>query len=204
MLIGRLYDIQGSSSIFPFQSGTLRPWNHNPTYRIEPTPIPSDIVSIMSGSRAALPGATDNLAELENLNEQTLLEELKIRFNRDCIYTYVGEILVTVNPFKWIPGIYEPDKMRMYSSVGDKNQLAPHIFAVSDIAFQQMRVGGKDQVFGYDQLFKFLGSDHVCPKLYRMHPVFLSLASSVPFPLSASIVLVIQHPTAMSSALWAC
>lgn len=53
-------------------------------------------------STAKLPGQTDNLAELENLNEETLLEELKIRFKRDTIYTYVGEILVTVNPFKWI------------------------------------------------------------------------------------------------------
>lgn len=58
-------------------------------------------------SRALLPGQTDNLAELENLNEETLLEELKIRFKRDQIYTYVGEILVTVNPFKWV-GVKNP------------------------------------------------------------------------------------------------
>jgi len=97
------------------------------------------------GSRAALPGATDNLAELENLDEKTLLDELKIRFKRDCIYTYVGEILVTVNPFKWIPGLYDPDKMRAYSQIGDKNRLTPHVYAVSDIAFNTMRTGSKDQ-----------------------------------------------------------
>ena len=28
------------------------------------------------------------------------------------MYTYVGEILVAVNPFKTIKGIYDPDKMR--------------------------------------------------------------------------------------------
>ncbi len=50
------------------------------------------------------PPLTLSSAELENLNEQTLLEELKVRFSRDVIYTYVGEILVTVNPFKWIDG----------------------------------------------------------------------------------------------------
>lgn len=43
-------------------------------------------------------------AEMENLTEVTLLGELKARFMRDTIYTYVGEILVTVNPFKWIKG----------------------------------------------------------------------------------------------------
>ena len=43
---------------------------------------------------------------MENLTEQTLLGELKIRFMRNVIYTYVGEILVTVNPFKWIDGSF--------------------------------------------------------------------------------------------------
>lgn len=99
----------------------------------------------MSSGRAEAPGQTNNLAELENLNEATLLKELQIRFGRDVIYTYVGEILVTVNPFKWIDGLYDPEKMRMYSQVGDKNRMAPHVFAVSDIAFNTMRSGSKDQ-----------------------------------------------------------
>jgi hypothetical protein len=32
---------------------------------------------------------TDNLAQMENLDEATLLNELRIRFNRDTIYTCV-------------------------------------------------------------------------------------------------------------------
>lgn len=32
------------------------------------------------------PGDTDNLAEMENLDEPTLLNELKVRYNRDTIY----------------------------------------------------------------------------------------------------------------------
>jgi hypothetical protein len=38
---------------------------------------------------AAAPGMTDNLAQMENLDEATLLNELRIRFNRDTIYTCV-------------------------------------------------------------------------------------------------------------------
>ena len=41
---------------------------------------------------------THNLADLEHLNEETLLARLSERHRRDHIYTYVGEILVTVNP----------------------------------------------------------------------------------------------------------
>jgi hypothetical protein len=41
-------------------------------------------------------------AEMEDLDQPALLEELQARFNRDVIYTYVGEILVSINPFKMI------------------------------------------------------------------------------------------------------
>eukprot|EP00039_Didymoeca_costata_P028435 m.21052 g.21052 ORF g.21052 m.21052 type:complete len:934 (+) comp7017_c0_seq1:165-2966(+) len=97
-------------------------------------------------ARAFAPGKTDNLAELENLNEATLLQELKIRFQRKEIYTYVGEILVTVNPFEWIPGIYTAEKMSEYRSIGNKNALSPHVFATADIAFTTMVSSGQNQV----------------------------------------------------------
>lgn len=49
-----------------------------------------------------------NLSELENLCEDTLLAAMKDRFKRDEIYTYVGEILVTVNPYRWLPAVSWP------------------------------------------------------------------------------------------------
>jgi len=91
-------------------------------------------------------GVIDNLAELEDLDEATLLKELQVRFSKDQIYTYVGEILVTVNPFKWIDGAYDPDKMRQYTSVGDKKRLPPHIYATADLAFNAMVSAKKNQV----------------------------------------------------------
>jgi myosin heavy subunit len=32
------------------------------------------------------PGETDNLCDMENLDEATLLNELRVRYKRDCIY----------------------------------------------------------------------------------------------------------------------
>ncbi|EGD78899.1 MYO1B protein [Salpingoeca rosetta] len=90
-------------------------------------------------------GVTDNLASLENLDEATLLKELQTRFDNDVIYTYVGEILVSVNPFKQIDGLYSDEQARKYAVVGDKGAVKPHLFAIADIAFQNMVQGGKDQ-----------------------------------------------------------
>lgn len=43
-----------------------------------------------------------DLCQLPDLNEQTLLDNLRARFNAGHIYTYVGSILIAVNPFKVI------------------------------------------------------------------------------------------------------
>ena len=85
-------------------------------------------------------------AELENLNEETLLEELRIRYNRDEMYTYVGEILVAINPYKDIPNIYSREKSKLYAKGVDKKTVPPHIFATADNAYEAIKSHKKDQV----------------------------------------------------------
>eukprot|EP00056_Hartaetosiga_gracilis_P013687 m.229278 g.229278 ORF g.229278 m.229278 type:complete len:511 (+) comp13882_c0_seq4:119-1651(+) len=83
-------------------------------------------------------GETENLTTLENLNEDTLLKELQARYNHNVIYTYVGEILVAVNPFQMIDGLYSPKMSLQYNNIGDRSSKTPHVFAVADVAFQDM------------------------------------------------------------------
>ena len=77
-----------------------------------------------------------DLCNLPDLNERTLLENIKSRYSNSNIYTYVGSILIAVNPFKFFP-IYNPKYVKMYQNkrLGD---LPPHIFAVADAAFHTM------------------------------------------------------------------
>lgn len=48
---------------------------------------------------------TDDLATLETLTEDAIVEQLQKRYNQNQIYTYIGDILVAVNPFADI-GVY--------------------------------------------------------------------------------------------------
>lgn len=48
---------------------------------------------------------TDDLASLEVLTEDAIVEQLQKRYTENQIYTYIGDILVAVNPFTDI-GIY--------------------------------------------------------------------------------------------------
>ncbi|KAK3911746.1 Unconventional myosin-IXa [Frankliniella fusca] len=78
-----------------------------------------------------------DLCQLPDLNEQTLLDNLRARFSAGHIYTYVGSILIAVNPFKFHP-IYNPKYVKLYQNRRLGSDLPPHIFAVADAAYHCM------------------------------------------------------------------
>ncbi|KAF0028450.1 hypothetical protein F2P81_019537 [Scophthalmus maximus] len=85
----------------------------------------------------------EDLATLEVLDENTVTEQLQLRYGQDEIYTYVGDILMAVNPFHKME-IYTPQHTKMY--IGAKRTAnPPHIFAVADIAYQSMVSYNADQ-----------------------------------------------------------
>jgi len=49
----------------------------------------------------------DDLMRVNNLSEAPLLDALARRHAADAIYTAVGPVLLSVNPYKAIPGLYE-------------------------------------------------------------------------------------------------
>nr|XP_009687452.1 PREDICTED: unconventional myosin-VI [Struthio camelus australis] len=73
------------------------------------------------------------------LNEATLLHNIKVRYSKDRIYTYVANILIAVNPYFDIPKFYSSETIKKYQgrSLGT---LPPHVFAVADKAFRDMKV----------------------------------------------------------------
>ncbi|XP_049872025.1 unconventional myosin-IXAa-like [Pectinophora gossypiella] len=78
-----------------------------------------------------------DLCQLPELNEQTLLDNLRARFGAGYIYTYVGSILIALNPFKFYP-IYNPKYVKLYQNKRIGSSLPPHIFAVADAAYHCM------------------------------------------------------------------
>ncbi|XP_076683864.1 unconventional myosin-Va-like isoform X2 [Andrena cerasifolii] len=85
----------------------------------------------------------NNLTSLSFLHEPAVLYNLQIRFQRHCIYTYCGIVLVTINPYNQLP-IYGNDTIWAYrgQAMGD---LEPHIFAVAEEAYTKLEREGHDQ-----------------------------------------------------------
>ncbi|KAK0424459.1 hypothetical protein QR680_008675 [Steinernema hermaphroditum] len=79
----------------------------------------------------------DNCA-LMYLNEGTLLNNCRVRYARRQIYTYVANILISINPYESIQELYSQQTIKKYQgkSLGT---LPPHIFAIADKAYRDMR-----------------------------------------------------------------
>ena len=85
----------------------------------------------------------DNLINLNDLSENAILHNLRIRFKENTIYTYVSSILISVNPFKLLP-LYTPEMMDFYREGGVRGK-PPHVFAVAAETFGAMVGEHKDQ-----------------------------------------------------------
>ncbi|KAJ5555676.1 hypothetical protein N7461_004146 [Penicillium sp. DV-2018c] len=81
-------------------------------------------------------GVSD-LTLLSKISNEAINENLKLRFQHDEIYTYIGHVLVSVNPFRDL-GIYTDAVLNSYRG---KNRLEvpPHVFGVAESAYYNMK-----------------------------------------------------------------
>jgi myosin heavy subunit len=56
-----------------------------------------------------------DMADLSFLHEAAILYNLKLRHAKRLPYTRVGDIVVAVNPFQWIDGLYSLEKQAIYA-----------------------------------------------------------------------------------------
>ncbi|XP_022083588.1 unconventional myosin-X-like isoform X2 [Acanthaster planci] len=79
----------------------------------------------------------EDMAKLTDLQDHSILENLKLRYDHDQIYTYIGSILAALNPYKALPSYYDKDVMLAYDKrhIGE---LPPHIYAIANDCYYSM------------------------------------------------------------------
>ncbi|KAL0322108.1 UNVERIFIED_CONTAM: Myosin-11, partial [Sesamum calycinum] len=87
-------------------------------------------------------GGVDDMTKLSYLHEPGVLENLRIRYELNEIYTYTGNILIAINPFQRLPHLYNQHMMQQYKGA-PFGELSPHVFAVADVAYRAMIHEGK-------------------------------------------------------------
>lgn len=71
----------------------------------------------------------DDNCGLMYLNEATLLQNIKLRYNKDKIYTYVANILIAINPYDDIRNLYDSKTIKAYQG----KRLGKNLFSISQL-----------------------------------------------------------------------
>lgn len=83
----------------------------------------------------------EDILQMSDLSEASLLENLRRRYEHEMIYTYVGPILIAINPYKPLDAAYSERNMTEYFGKA-MGALPPHVFALADQAYMHLIQGG--------------------------------------------------------------
>ncbi|KAJ1678024.1 class II myosin, partial [Spiromyces aspiralis] len=73
---------------------------------------------------------------LSKITNEEINNNLKMRHQNGNIYTYIGNVLISVNPFRDL-GIYTDEILHSYNGK-NKLELPPHVYAIAEDAFRNM------------------------------------------------------------------
>ncbi|XP_059470337.1 unconventional myosin ID [Neocloeon triangulifer] len=79
---------------------------------------------------------------LEVIDKDNFMQNLQKRFSGGSIYTYIGEVCVSVNPYRTV-NIYDNEEINKYKG-REIFENPPHIFAIADSAHKVMKQQGRD------------------------------------------------------------
>ncbi|KAJ4817299.1 myosin-like protein XIF [Rhynchospora pubera] len=99
--------------------------------------VVASLASIYPKDTEAPPAGVDDMTKLAYLHEPGVLNNLSCRYGLNEIYTYTGNILIAVNPFRRLPHLYDVYMMEQYKGA-TFGELSPHLFAVADACYRAL------------------------------------------------------------------
>lgn len=87
-------------------------------------------------------GVSD-LTLLSTVSNESITDNLKLRFENGQIYTYIGHVLISVNPFRDL-GIYTQQVLESYKGK-NRLEMPPHVFAIAESMYYSMKSYDENQ-----------------------------------------------------------
>lgn len=100
---------------------------------------------LRSSAEGVTSTSQDNTS-LVHMNDATILENLQARHAEDEIYTYTASVLLAMNPYRDIQGLYGPEQCTQYKGK-HLGTLPPHPYAIADKAYRALVRDQKNQGF---------------------------------------------------------
>uniref|UniRef100_A0A672QAD4 Myosin IEb n=1 Tax=Sinocyclocheilus grahami TaxID=75366 RepID=A0A672QAD4_SINGR len=85
----------------------------------------------------------DDMVLLSKISEDAITENLKKRYMDDFIFTYIGPVLISVNPFKQLP-YFTDREIELYQGAAQYEN-PPHIYALADNMYRNMMIDSENQ-----------------------------------------------------------
>lgn len=86
----------------------------------------------------------EDLVMATNVNPPTILYAAKMRFDRGEIYTSCGSVIMSLNPFQSLDGLYGNDVIQKYLNPYDSS-LKSHVYLVPSRAYASLTTTGQSQ-----------------------------------------------------------
>ncbi|EMS55825.1 Myosin-J heavy chain [Triticum urartu] len=107
--------------------------------------VTASISNIHPKDTEVLSDGIDDMTRLSYLHEPGVLDNLAVRYAKNIIYTYTGNILIAINPFQRLPHIAEPSTMEKYRGA-NFGELDPHVFALADVSYRKQAKGKSNSI----------------------------------------------------------
>ncbi|XP_058871137.1 unconventional myosin-If-like [Acipenser ruthenus] len=85
----------------------------------------------------------DDMVLLSKITEDAIVENLKKRYMDDYIFTYIGSVLISVNPFKQMP-YFTDREIELYQGAAQYEN-PPHVYALTDNMYRNMIIDAENQ-----------------------------------------------------------
>lgn len=78
----------------------------------------------------------EDMTLLTKVSNEDILRNLQVRHSAGQIYTYIGHVLISVNPYQDV-GLYSDKILQSYRG-RNRIEMPPHVYAIAETAFRQM------------------------------------------------------------------
>lgn len=85
----------------------------------------------------------NDMITLTDAHEAPILLNIQERFKKDQIYTYIGPVVISVNPFKTLD-CYSENVLKKYLKTSP-DQLPPHLYSIAHNAYNSLIMRGESQ-----------------------------------------------------------
>ncbi|XP_064390451.1 unconventional myosin-Ie-like [Halichondria panicea] len=120
-------------------------------------------------SRNKKASGVEDMVLLVKIQESAIVENLKKRFFDDLIYTYIGPVLISINPFKQMP--YFTDKEVEIYQCAASYENPPHVWALTDNMYRNMLIENENQcviISGESGAGKTVGAKYIMQYIARV------------------------------------